>query len=271
MISRREVLKAGFIVGAGTMASSENIFSSPKTSGEIRVLFLVGDYWHNGMAQESHWRNVLGPTGWKLLFAQSSQFVTPQTLKQADLLVVARYSGPDSIGWSSEGIVEDRPTPAPFMTEEQETAIIDNVQRGMGLLAMHCTVWNNDRKKFLNLIGIKESAMHGPVQYVKIHDINQTHPITKGITEFDIELDENFGANVDEKRVTVLYKSTGMQDGRVDNAAWCCEAGNGRIVALLAGHTQNPFHKGQFKEIMWRSAHWALKRDLPQTEFHDGY
>ena len=267
---RRTVLKTG-IATLGAAAASQNMFAAPKNPGETRVLFLVGDYWHNGVAQESHWRNVLSQTGWRLMFAQSSQFVTPNALKQADLFVVARYAGPDSLGWTPKGVIEQRPEPSPWMTDEQEDAIVANVRRGMGLLSMHCTIWNPERKKFMEVLGVTKPTMHGPVQPVKIHSINPNHAITKGIGNFDISLDENFGAELDESRLTLLYKSTGQQDSRTDNAAWCRDEGNGRVVALLFGHIPQPFHTAEAKYLMWNSAHWAMKRDIPAAEFKVGY
>ncbi|MCE5250959.1 ThuA domain-containing protein [bacterium] len=268
--TRRTMLKTG-IAALGASTLSYHAFAAPKKPGETRVLFLVGDYWHNGVAQESHWRNVLNPAGWHLMFAQSSQFVTPEALSQADLFVVARYDGPDSLGWIPQGVIDDRPAPAPWMTPEQEDAIVENVRRGMGLLSMHCSIWNPERTKYMDILGVKKPLMHGPVQPVKIHSINPDHPITKGIGNFDISLDENFGAELDESRVTLLYKSTGQQDKRTDNAAWCRDEGEGAVVALLFGHIPQPFHTAEVKYLMWNSAHWAMNRDIPAAEFKVGY
>ena len=117
--SRRKFLKVGLTSLAASAATTKSLFAAPKKPGEVMVVFLVGDYWHNGMKQEIHWREVLEPTGWRLLFAQSSQFITPAVLSKADLFVFCRYAGPDSIGWSSEGIVEFRPTGGPWMTYAQ--------------------------------------------------------------------------------------------------------------------------------------------------------
>ena len=138
--SRRKFLKAGVASLAASAATTHSLFAAPKKPGEVRVLFLVGDYWHNNMTQEIHWREVLESTGWRLLFAQSSQFVTPAVLSKADLFVFCRYAGPDSQGFSSEEIVEFRATGAPWMTNAQENAIVENVKRGMGLLPYHCSI-----------------------------------------------------------------------------------------------------------------------------------
>jgi type 1 glutamine amidotransferase len=245
--------------------------AAPKYPGETRVVLLVGDYWHNGSAQESHWRRVLSGSGMRLLFAQSSQFVTSATLEKADLFIVARYAGPDTLGWSPDPVIEDRPSGAPWMTDEQENAIAANVERGMGLLSMHCSLWNPERAKYMALLGVKEPKMHGPVQRVRIHDINTAHPITRGLKDFEISLDENFGAVLDDSAVTLLYRSTGEQDNRTDNAAWCRDVGKGRVAALLFGHNPQSFHPAEVKTVMWRAAHWALGRDIPAKDFSNGY
>ena len=269
--TRRTVLKTGIAALSAAAVQTGAALAIPKMPGETRAIILVGDYWHNGTAQESHWRGVLRGSGIRLIFAQSSQFVTAEALELADLFIVARYAGPDSLGWVPDGMVEDRPSGAPWMTDEQENAIVANVQRGMGLLSMHCSIWNPERTKYMELLGVKKPLMHGPVQFVKIHDINQSHPITKGLNDFDISLDENFGAELDASRVTLLYKSTGKQDNRIDNAAWCRDEGKGRVAVLLFGHIPQPFHVKEVKQIMWRSAHWAMRRDIPPENLGQGY
>ena len=155
--SRRKFLKTGITTLAASTASAKSILSAPKKPGEVRVLFLFGDIWHNAMTHEIHWREVLEPTGWRLLFTQSSQFVTPAVLAKTDLFVFCRYAGSDSQGWSGEEIVEFRPTGAPWMTKEQEKAIVKNVKRGMGLLPYHCSIYNDNRQKYLELLGIKKA------------------------------------------------------------------------------------------------------------------
>ena len=269
--TRRNILKSGIAALSAASLPLNNALAIPKMPMETRAIVLVGDYWHNVTAQESHWRNVLKGSGIRLIFAQSSQFVTPEALELADLFIVARYSGPDSLGWVPDGMIEDRPSGAPWMTPAQENAIVENVRRGMGLLSMHSSIWNPKNTKYMELLGVIEPIMHGPVQPVKIHGINQKHPITKGLKDFDISLDENFGAVLDETKTTLLYKSTGQQDNRLDNAAWCRDEGNGRAVALLFGHVPQPFHAKEVKQVMWRSAHWAMNRDIPPDALGTGY
>ncbi|MFC1539612.1 ThuA domain-containing protein [Candidatus Latescibacterota bacterium] len=277
-VTRRKILKAGLTGLAVSSVSSGSSFAATKVPGEIRVLFLVGDIWHNSVRQESHWRRVLGVTGWRLMFAQSSQFVTPAVLADTDLFIFARYAGGDSLGWSPEGIIEKRPRSAPWMTDEQQDAIYDNVtKRGMGIIPVHCSMWNPDRPKFMELIGVKEPLMHGPIMNTSFYDLNRNHPITKGLEPFETE-DEIFGANMAESGYVPLMRANqkgwspaGIIDPPLDRpAAWAREAGNGRVVVLNCLASHECYWKREMKELMWRSAHWAMKMDIPESGLIEG-
>ena len=74
--TRRKVIKAGITTLAVSAGTSKEALASKKAPGEVRIIFLVGDYWHNPITQEKNWRHVLGPAGWRLMFAQGAQFVT---------------------------------------------------------------------------------------------------------------------------------------------------------------------------------------------------
>ena len=266
-VSRRALLKAGAVTFAASAVNPLPISgAAPKQPGETRVVFLVGDYWHNPVMQEHHWRRVLGPTGWRLMFAQSSGFLTPAELTLADLFVVCRYAGPDSLGWSPDRFIEDRTASAPFMTDEQQDAIIENVHRGMGLISVHCSIWNPERAKYLELLGVTKSIMHTKVQPAHIHELNDGHPITQGIEPFDIGDDEIFNADIKPGASTLLFKTSGEEEPINANGGWCRDAGNGRVVSLLPGHVPHPYMVGSYRKIMWRSAHWAMKRNIPAED-----
>src|SRR5215469_1949184 len=110
--SRRAVLTSG--ITALTAASSSAL--AQRRPGETRVLFLLGDYFHNGAMQEYAWRNLLKSTGWRLMFAQAPSFITPDVMAGADLYIMCRYATDTqptniSLGWSPDKIVENRPAP----------------------------------------------------------------------------------------------------------------------------------------------------------------
>ena len=282
--SRRRFLKAGLTTLAASAVSANSLLAAPKKPGEVKVLFLFGDYWHNNMTQELHWRRILGITGWQLMFAQSSQFVTPEALSETDLFVFCRYEGPDTIGWSPLGIVKERPEAAPWMTEEQEKAIIENVKRGMGIIPYHCSIFNPNRKKYLELIGVKKPIIHGHIRHMTtFYDMNQNHPITRGVEPFE-EVDEIFDAEMFDVEYELLFRAR-QENQEMDRlptwaielnhkiagpildrpGGWTREVDDGRIVYLNCGSTPEVFWSKSMKEIMWRSAHWAMKMDIPPS------
>jgi len=269
-ISRRGVIKAGMAGLSASLFPCSRGITGGKKPGEVRVLFLVGDYWHNPVTQEKNWRNVLHPTGWRLMFAQAARFVTPELLSGVDLFVAARYAKTNSLGWSPRGIVEVREDEEPFLTDERERAIIENVRRGMGFLAMHCTIWNGERKRFMDLLGVAEPHMHTKVQPAFLHELNPNHPVTSGVEPAELGEDEIFSADLLPERSVPLFRLKGEEQPIDTLGGWCHEYGKGRVVVLLPGHTPHPFHSGSFKRIMWNAAHWAMGREIPPREFRNG-
>lgn len=267
--SRRNMLKTGAAALATTAASAGAAFAEWKMPGETRVIYQGGDFYHNPVTQEQMWRRVLSPAGWRLLFAQDINFITPEVLAKTDLFILCRYASDTQsdnliLPWTNERFVEERPKSVDFMSDELEDAIVDNVtNRGMGLLSIHCSVWNGKKKKYMELVGVEKPYMHTKVQPTLLHDLNPTHPITKGIPENMFGDDEIFSADLIPGKSEVLFKLKGEEQPQDKAGGWCHEAGKGRVVTLLPGHTPGPYMSKTFKEIMWRSAFWAIRLDIP--------
>jgi len=275
--TRRNILKTGIAsLTAGSYAASTS-FASWKAPGETRVIFLWGDYYHNPIILEWTWRRVLAPTGWRLMFAQSSHFITSEVLSNADLLVLQRFESAThpmnlTLEWAPDRFVEDRPAPTPFMTDEFEDAVVENVRRGMGLLSLHCSLWNPSKKKYMKLIGVEKPYMHHPFQTSYLHKLNQNHPITTGVAPCDLGIDEIFYADLIPGQSEILFNLKGEQYETDRAGGWCREDGKGRIVTLLPGHMQRQYQIKSYKEIMWRSAHWAIKKVIPSSNhIKEGY
>ena len=261
--TRRIVLKAGLAsIAAATFPSCEAL-TKPKSPGEIRVVYLGGDYIHNGVGQEIFLRQTFSKTNWRLLFVQASHFLTPEVLRDTDLLMMTKIGTRDAIGFSPDGIVDNRPVPDIFLDPNTENAIVENVvNRGMGFIAFHATVRNPHLIKLMALLGIRPHQ-GSVVQTIRFHEFNPDHPITEGFSRFDLHEDENQATDIIDDSVTLLFKSLGLYDQRINNAGWCVERGKGRVVALLAGHTNSAWAHPLYRQLHWRAAHWALKRDIP--------
>ncbi len=283
--SRRSILKSG-MASAAALTIHVPILSAaprPKKPGETKVVYLGGDQLHNGYGQEDYLRRTFRDVDWRFFYITDARYVTPEFISDADLLMMLRWLGPIPV-WSPEPIVEHRNERDGFMSDELAEAIIDNVaNRGMGFVGLHATVTCAGKPGMDKLMGVT-SIMHGPFQKVRLHSLNPNHPITNNIRQWkqidgkgwwdreltdtqviDFEMyDENFGAAIVDPRATVLLKSTGLTDNRTDNAGWCVEQGNGRVVGLLAGHSSDQFIDPSNRQLQFRAAHWAMHRDIPE-------
>ena len=262
---RRRLFNSGLasLTTAAAVTPDADAAVRPKAPGETKIVAVMGDYWHNGVMQEIHIRRIFSSKeDFRVIFVRASRFFTPELLSDTDLLITARYGGRDSIGWTPEGLVDTMEEGDLLWTEKNVNAILDNVRnRGMGFMALHCTLFS-ENKDILDLMDI-EPIMHNEIQPVWVRDLNREHPITKGIGKFFINLDEQFAAVIKSKYTTTLFETTAIHDKRDAVGGWCLESGKGRVVGLLPGHTHWPYRTAEYQEILWRSAHWAMKRDIP--------
>ena len=271
-ISRRIALETGFTTMASVSFINAETYANEvksKKSDETKIIAVMGDYWHPAVSQEIHVRQIFGGIPKvRIYFVLASRFLTQELLDDADLLVTARYSGSDNPSWVPDPIVEKRPKGDIIWTDNHVDTIINNVQnRGMGWIAAHCTQMNR-KEKLENFLGVNP-LLHQEIQPIVITDINQQHPITKGIDKFFINLDEQFDAQIRDPETTIqLFRTIAVHDKRNALGGWCLERGNGRIVGLLPGHYQWTYREPEYQEIFWRAAHWAMKREIPEYPFN---
>lgn len=253
---------AAAALGAGKTEAAMPEDIPPKKPGETRVLFLGGDVLHNFDAQEPALRRICERAGWTFFSVHDARYVTPLLIGSLDLFMIQRWGG-GVPGWTAGPIHVEGRTNDDFMSDALASAIVENVtDRGMGFMSLHCTIANWDRPDFMEFMGVN-GIIHGPLQPVRCHAFNQNHPITQGMKDFDLALDENFGVEIVEEGVVPLYETTGHLDKRHDYGGWCLERGKGRIAGLLAGHTYFAYRDPNYLPLYWRSAHWVLRRDIP--------
>jgi type 1 glutamine amidotransferase len=264
--SRRFAIAAG-IASLAVGALPRGASAVPKSPGQTKVLYFGGDYIHNGVGQERYLRQTFSKSGWRLMFVQASRFITPRELADTDLFMMTRTGASDAQGYNPDGIVETRPEPDPLLPSESMNALIDNItNRGMGFMALHCTAGNPELPRLMELLGVKPLRSGAKLQPVRFHDFNPDHPVSRGFADFEIELDENLHKEIVAPDVVPLFKTTGLQDGSVNIGGWSLERGKGRIVVLLAGHTNYAWSDPNYRQLHWRAAHWALRRDIPPFE-----
>jgi type 1 glutamine amidotransferase len=254
---------AAVISAAAGVSAAEAAETFAKRPGETKVVAMMAhDVNHNGVAQEVLVRSILEPEkDWRIIFVRSSRLFTPALIADADLLITARTGIPDPIDLTTDAVTDKVIPGAVLWTEENVHAIIENVRdRGMGFLALHNTLYCRNRD-ITELMGI-EPIMHRAIQPLWVYDINQDHPITKGIGKFWIGLDEQFGAIIKSEYTTSLFSTQAMHDKRTAVGGWCLENGKGRVACLLPGHTVDPYRHPSYRDIVWRAAHWVVRQEV---------
>lgn len=263
--SRRNVLKTGIASLATAAVSAPQAHGAirPKAPGETKVVAIMGhDAMHNGVAYEVYIRSILSSKkNWRVIFCRSNKYFTPELISDADVLMTKLFGGPyvDQI----EGIAEKREPGKPLWNDELVEAVVDNVtKRGMGWMALHNSIWFG-RTEFEKLTGTRP-ILHQEIQPLILKDFNQNHPITRGMDDFLINIDEQFNVEItDPSDTTILFRTLAVHDKNYAVGGWCVERGNGRVVGLLPGHEHWCYRTREYQEIFWRAVHWVMNRDIP--------
>lgn len=122
-----------------------------------------------------------------------------------------------------------------MFNDEQREALIDNVvNRGMGFMSIHCTVLWAFNDNIRKLFGVR-SFIHGPIQPVRLHNFNQNHPITRGMEDCALPLDENFGMAVEDQSIALLFESNRYRRQEARHRRVGCRARQGAGVRDASG------------------------------------
>ena len=265
-VRKSNMLKTAGAIAASTVVSKNTVASAAelkKQPGETKIVAVIGhDAWHNGVAWELGIRRVFASKpGFRIIAVRSSSAWSNDLIEDADLLIASKASVPDHIELGSDLIADTVEAGENFWSDATIDAIIRNVRgRGMGFMPLHCSAWARSPKMF-DFIGV-EPIMHNQVQPLWVHNLNKEHPVTSGMDNFMINLDEQFAVVVKSQYTDTLFETTAMHDKREAVGAWSLENGKGRIVGLLPGHTADAYNTVEYREILWRAAHWAMKKEI---------
>lgn len=274
--NKRGVLTAVTSLAAAAVAApAANAAIRPKASGETKVVAVFGTTgWNNGIGHELQVRRIFdSKRNWRLVAVRANRFFTPELIADADLLILNRDGEPDPIDLfvDDAGRGDSVKPGSPLWTSRNVDAVIDNVERrGMGLIALHNTIMAGDRR-LLDFLDVKELEKH-EFEPLWFRYVNKEHPVTNGVGKFMIDLDEQYGVMIKSPETATLLETTAIHEKRQVVSGWALERGRGRIVGLLPGSTVHAYNAPEYRNIVWRAAHWAMKRDIePYPEAENRY
>lgn len=154
-----------------------------------------------------------------------------------------------------------------------QSALADAVAAGAGLIAVHASnvfpsfpssagQLDADYRRAFELIGSRY-ASHGPPPHESRFRVqtDQHHPVTRDLAPFDIthehyqlELTAGAGPNV------VAWRHTAARREPILHVR---QSGRGRVCYLQLGHDMRAWDDPPVRELLARSAHWAVRSHEP--------
>lgn len=227
------------LVVTAAVCTSAFAADATKPAAKSKVLFMVGGPFHDQPELYSMLQNMLEGTGsFTVTTSRDLDQFKPENIKNYDLVVI--YATHLT------------------MTKEQEKGLIDFVANGKGLVGIHCaTDTFRDSDAYWKLVGGRFTK-HGHETF-KVNITGKSHPIVKGMSDFEI-YDESYCDDFHpESKVIVLARRD--KDG--EPSAWVQYYGKGRVFITGLGHDKKAWDCKSFQELVIRGAQWATFRLNP--------
>ena len=148
----------------------------------------------------------------------------------------------------------------PYPTEEQAKTILGLTERGQGLVILHHAIlafpeWD----AYSDMCGIDARSDFGyfPKQTLQVQVTDPTHPITEGLTDWEMG-DETYTMKSAGEDSTILL--TVAHPNSMDVLGWAREYGNSRIFCFQSGHDNVTYSNPNFREVLRRGIQWCAKQ-----------
>ncbi|HYG76122.1 MAG TPA: PVC-type heme-binding CxxCH protein [Planctomycetota bacterium] len=211
----------------------------------LRVFIRAGVKTH-GPGQHDHprflleWKKLLNDRGAQCEGAMD--FPTAEQLEKTDVLIMYCANGGN-------------------LSAEEKANLEKFNKRGGGMVVIHDAVCGNEADYFKTVIG--GAWQHGKAKWyegeVGIYFQDRSHPITKGVFNFDVEDEIYYSLNfVPEAKVL----ATSFHDVfTIAPQLWVYEKDSYRAVGAIPGHNYTTFSNPTYRVVLLRSIAWAGKRD----------
>jgi type 1 glutamine amidotransferase len=218
------------------------------------ALILIGDQPHEPGHIEEGLRPALRAANVVPHFAVDVRAMSAENLAHAQLLVILR-----------DGLQRPLPNdgePYVWMTDDQQRAVVEFVERGGGFLNLHNSMGLYPKDgPYLRLVGGAYTG-HGPLERFRVEVLDREHPITRGVSAFTVA-DEQHTPIYDEAKVHLLLQSR-SDEGKTAAAGWVREVGRGRVCHLAPGHTREALLHPMYQRLLRNAIGWCLKREVQE-------
>jgi type 1 glutamine amidotransferase len=157
------------------------------------------------------------------------------------------------------------------ITDEQANTFEECIRNGKPVVALHHSIcafdgwpgyWDIIGGKYFHAVTNFKGKEYQPCSY--IHDlhfnvkvVNQKHPVTKGVADFEI-FDETYKGYYVEDGVTPLL--TTDEPSSTSTIGWAKKYGKSKIVVLQSGHDAPTFENPDFRKLLKQAIIWVSKK-----------
>ena len=208
----------------------------------MRVLVLCGDKWHPA----SNARTGLGALGtdeWQFDFIEDARQWSAEQMAQYPVVVLTK--GNQISATANE----------PWLTPEVESAFLDYVRAGGGLLVVHSgTIGYGEMPGLLGLIG-GVFVQHPPQCEVTITPQGE-HPIVLNVEPFTV-MDEHYFMQTNDLQEHHFLSTTSVHG--VQSGGWLRDEGDGRVCVLTPGHNVEVWLHPEFQTLLGNALRWCTE------------
>jgi putative membrane-bound dehydrogenase-like protein len=223
-------------------------FSATQAGDPIRLLFLGDNGHHQPAARAEQLIPVLAERGIQVEYTNDVKRLKPTELDAFRGLII--YANIESI------------------TPEQEDSLINYVERGGGLIALHCASYcflNSPR--YVDLVGAQFKT-HETGTFTT--EIAEAHPVMSFFHPF-MSWDETYvhHRHNTKDRTVLEYRVQGVQaEGQKREPwTWVRNQGKGRVFYTAWGHDQRTWSHPGFHELVERGIRWSVGEDPSKANY----
>ena len=146
----------------------------------------------------------------------------------------------------------------PYPTEPQAKAILGLTERGQGIVILHHAILAfPDWDTYADMCGIDDRDFdYHPKQTLQVQVVDRTHPITEGLTDWEMG-DETYSMKSADDDSTILL--TVDHPNSMDVIGWAREYDKSRIFCLQSGHDNVTYSNPNFREVLRRGIDWCAR------------
>lgn len=148
----------------------------------------------------------------------------------------------------------------PQLSDRAKQGLLDFARNGGGIVAIHfaCSSYQ-DWDEYAELLGrvwVKGVAGHGPQGDFTVNIVDDSHPITKGMKDFQTN-DELYAKLSGDAEIQVLASSDSDWSNQTEPMVYVKKYGKGNIVHNLLGHDVKSRDYPEFINLFVRGVEWA--------------